>query len=145
MDSNNQFSLDIGVTLEPKKGKEVWKEIIVDRGSKYTVVVGKIETKEEVKLFLKELVRDSYFRKATHNSYAYRLKESNGLILESKGDDGEQGAGMCILRELKRAEFLNGIVIVTRYFGGVQLHSDRFKHVIDATKQVIEKLKKESV
>jgi len=31
---------------------------------------------------MKELVKDSYFRKATHNSYSYRFKDTNGLIVE---------------------------------------------------------------
>jgi len=94
---------------------------------------------------MKELIKDSYFRKATHNSYAYRFKDINALVVEWKNDDGEKWAGMCILRELKRAEFLWGIVIVTRYFWWVQLHNDRFKNVIDATKEVVEQLKKESI
>lgn len=131
--------------ISPSKNIQIWKDIIIDRGSRYTVVVGKIHKKEDIKVFIKNLVQDPFFRKATHNSYGYSYQESNGLVVEWKNDDGEQWAGMCILRELKRAEFLWGIVVVTRYFWGVQLHADRFKNVIQATKQVMEALKKESV
>lgn len=145
MQDDNQFSLDIWGVLQPLRDIPIFKEIIVDRGSKYSVVIWKIDTKENIKLFIQELKRDSYFQKATHNSYGYRLKDTNGLIIEWKNDDGEQGAGMCILRELKRAEFVGGIIVVTRYFWGTQLHADRFKNVIEAVQKVMEEIKKESV
>ena len=83
---------------------------------------------------MKQLLRDPYFRKATHNSYAYRLVTAESMVLESKNDDGETGAGMCILRELHRKDAQNLLLIVTRYFGGVHLQADRYKHVIDACK-----------
>jgi predicted restriction endonuclease len=31
---------------------------------------------------MKEILRDKYFRNATHNSYAYRIKMENNSILE---------------------------------------------------------------
>jgi putative IMPACT (imprinted ancient) family translation regulator len=49
---------------------------------------------------------------------------------------------MCILRELQRENAINIMLIVTRYFGGIQLHTDRFKNVIDACKIFFEKEKK---
>lgn len=75
-----------------------------------------IDDAEEVKKYIKELLKDAYFSKATHNSYAYRIKNDQSLLLEGRCDDGEQGAGDCILRELRRAEAYNILMIVTRYF-----------------------------
>ena len=118
--------------------QKVLKNIIVDRKSKYTATWGCITSEEWAKEFLKELLRDNYFRKATHNSYAYRIESENGSIIEVKNDDGESWAGNCILRELQRENIVNGIVIVTRYFGWIHLQSDRFKHVINATKIFLE-------
>lgn len=91
---------------------------------------------------MKRLLRDTYYRKATHNSYAYRLVTPEGMVLESKNDDGETGAGMCILRELQRKDAQNLLLIVTRYFGGIQLQSDRYKHVIDSCKIFFERAEK---
>jgi putative IMPACT (imprinted ancient) family translation regulator len=51
-----------------------------------------VESKEEVKKFMSELLRDKYFQKSTHNTYAYRISQENGSLLESKNDDGETGA-----------------------------------------------------
>lgn len=113
------------------------QNVIVDRKSKYTVVAWLIESKEEIKIFLKEILRDKYFQKSTHNTYAYRIKQENWSILEWKNDDSETWAWNCILRELQRAEVVNLIVIVTRYFWWIKLQSDRFKNVIDATKIIL--------
>lgn len=112
----------------------VMKDVIVDRKSKYTVVWTKVLTKENVRKFITELNKDKYFRKSTHNSYAFRIKSENGSILEWKNDDWEQWAGMCILRELQRVEWQNILLIVTRYFWWIHLHTDRFKNVIEACK-----------
>ncbi|USN54997.1 MAG: YigZ family protein [Candidatus Peribacteria bacterium] len=113
-------------------------KVITDRKSVYTVSGGCVHSKSEVEQFMKSLLAQKEFRKATHNSYAYRLVIDDGGILEGKQDDGETGAGNCILRELQRAYMANCIVVVTRYYGGIQLHADRFKHVIQATRILLQ-------
>lgn len=139
---NTQFSLDFWEHFSLWESRVEYRDIIVDRKSHYTVVAFQISHIEDVKQSFSELKKDDYFRKATHNSYAYRLRQENGSILEWKNDDGEQGAGMCILRELQRADAKDIMLVVTRYFGGIQLHSDRFKNVIDACKMFFERQKK---
>ena len=114
--------------------------VIVDRWSKYTVSGGRVMSKDDVKQWLKIHLADKYFQKATHNSYAYRLQTPEWAILEWKNDDGETWAGQCILWQLQRKNVINGVVVVTRYFGGTQLHADRFKHVVDATKIFLERI-----
>ncbi len=114
--------------------------IIVDRWSKYTVSGWRITTKDELKPRLKKHLADKYFQKATHNTYARRIQTPEGAILEWKNDDWETWAWQCILWQLQRKNVINGVVVVTRYFGGVQLHADRFKHVVDATKVFLEKI-----
>ena len=129
----NKLSLDFG-SNQPKFRRKIMQNIIVDRKSKYTAVAGFVESKEDVKKFMSELLRDKYFQKSTHNTYAFRITLENGSVLESKNDDGETWAWNCILRELQRSEFTNTIVVVTRYFGWVHLQADRFKNVIESTK-----------
>lgn len=138
----NQFSLDMWWSFVMKEKRIEYRDVIVDRKSKYTVVAFRVSRLDEVKEKFKQLKKDDYFRKATHNSYAYRISQENGSIIEWKNDDGEQGAGMCILRELQRENATGIILVVTRYFWGIQLHSDRFKNVIDACKIFFEKQKK---
>lgn len=92
----------------------------------------------DIKKLIKQYTNHKFYRKATHNTYAWRITLNDGSIIDGKNDDGETGAGQCILRELRRVNVVDGIVIVTRYYGGVKLQNDRFKHVIDATKHLIQ-------
>jgi putative IMPACT (imprinted ancient) family translation regulator len=85
-------------------------------------------------------LKDKYFRKATHNTYAFRIEQANWSVLESKNDDWETWAGNCILRELQRENALNIILVVTRYFGWIKLQADRFKNVINASKIFLEEM-----
>lgn len=121
----------------PKYKRKIIQNVIIDRKSKYTVVLWFVTSKVEVDNFIKEILNDNYFKKATHNTFAYRIKLENWSILEWKNDDWETWAWMCILREIQREDFVNTLVIVTRYFGWVHLQSDRFKNVIDATKIIL--------
>jgi len=132
----NKLSLDFG-SKSPWFKRKILQNVIVDRKSKYTVVAWFIDSKEEVKIFLKEILKDKYFQKSAHNTYAYRIKQENWSILEWKNDDWETGAWNCILRELQRAKAVNCIVIVTRYFWWIFLQADRFKNVIEATKIIL--------
>lgn len=140
--NEKQFSFDMWGDFSLTDNRIEYRDVIVDRKSKYSVVAFKINDITEVKKHFKLLREETYFRKATHNSYSYRLKQTNGSIIEGKNDDGEQGAGLCILRELQRENTTGMMLIVTRYFWGVQLHADRFKNVIDACKIFFEKEKK---
>lgn len=142
MFNENQITLDMWDERELPKKLILFKDIIIDRKSKYTIVWGYVTTYEEVGEFLKYLKKDKYFRDATHNSFAYRIKQENWSILEWKNDDWETWAGMCILREIQRENWINMVLVVTRYFGWIKLQTDRFKNVIDACKMFFEKIKK---
>ena len=59
-------------------------------------------------------------RKATHNCYAYILRENN---LSRHSDDGEPGgtAGVPIYEVLRKEGLTDVTCVVTRYFGGILL------------------------
>jgi putative IMPACT (imprinted ancient) family translation regulator len=122
---------------EPTEVFVLHEHIIEDRRSRYSVSIGKVENKEEVKAFLKTLKKNKKYAKATHNTYAVRIAKDEA-IFESKNDDGEAGAGMVILRIMQKEDVVDCIICVTRWFGGVKLMGDRFRHVQDATKYAIE-------
>lgn len=123
------------------QGRVFLKNSIIDRWSKYSALMQDLppsaDPQRAAKLFSHELKKDSFFSKATHNSYAWRCERDDGWIAEWYHDDGEKGAGKIILRELQKAKLLNGIIVVTRYYGGVKLDGDRFRHVVDAAKKII--------
>ena len=99
--------------------------VLSDRGSKYAVSGGLVQDRAGVDTALKALKRDKSYAKATHNTWAVQLSTSGAL----KGDDGEAGAGMVIVRMLEREALHDHLIIVTRWFGGKHLGGDRFRHV----------------
>jgi putative IMPACT (imprinted ancient) family translation regulator len=59
--------------------------------------------------------------KARHHCWACRVVDESGRIVEQARDDGEVGRpGMILLEQLRRAE-LEGVIVVSRFFGGVKL------------------------
>lgn len=99
--------------------------ILTDRGSKYAVSGAPVSDRKGVDAVLKHLKRDKAYAKATHNTWGVQLSDGTPL----KGDDGEAGAGMVILRMLERAGLQDHVIIVTRWYGGKHLGGDRFRHV----------------
>lgn len=109
--------------------------VISDRGSKYAVSGAPVTDRAAVDAFLKDLKRDKKFAKATHNTWAVSLSDGTPL----KGDDGESGAGMVILRMLDRAELHDHVIVVTRWYGGKHLGGDRFRHVQDCVRAYLDR------
>lgn len=101
--------------------------VVTDRGSKYAVTGFEVTNRAEIYTALKALKRDKKFAKATHNTWAVILSDGTPI----KGDDGESGAGMVIVRMLERAELRNHMIVVTRWYGGTKLGGDRFRRVQD--------------
>ncbi|MGJ8617865.1 MAG: YigZ family protein [Sulfitobacter sp.] len=99
--------------------------VLSDRGSKYAVSGCPVADRAGVDAALKDLKRGKSYAKATHNTWAVLLTEGGAL----KGDDGEAGAGMVIVRMLEREGLHDHLIIVTRWFGGKHLGGDRFRHV----------------
>lgn len=123
----------------PQEDFVLHEQIIEDRGSRYSVSVGRVQGREDIKLFLRRLKSNKKYAKATHNSWAARIAH-DGAIFETKSDDGETGAGMVILRVMQKEEVSDCVICITRWFGGTKLMGDRFKHLQDATKYAIKKL-----
>ena len=101
------------------------ENVVTDRGSKYAVSGGRACSRSEALDFVKQLKRKKKYAKATHNSWAVILRDGEQI----KNDDGESGAGMVILRMLEREGLFDQIIVVTRWYGGVHLGGDRFRHV----------------
>jgi len=141
---SKKIQIDFGDGNRIEKDFLLFEKIIYDRGSVYSVSAGKVKNREDIKKFLKKLKSNKKYAKATHNSFAVRISHQ-GAIYETKSDDGETGAGNVILRILKKENFIDIIVVVTRWFGGIKLMNDRFKHIQDATKYILDKIKKNEI
>lgn len=137
--SKQSTQFDFGDSKKPESDFVLFEKIIEDRGSRYSVSIGKVKGKEDIKKFLAQLKSHKKYQKATHNTWAARLTHE-GAVYETKNDDGETGAGMVILRIMQKENVADCIICVTRWFGGVKLQGDRFKHVQNATKFAIDNL-----
>lgn len=89
-----------------------------EKRSKFTGRLWHVETAEQAVAKIKEM-RETFWD-ATHNCYAYILREGNVMRYS---DDGEpQGtAGIPMLEVFRREGVCNVVCVVTRYFGGILL------------------------
>ncbi len=96
---------------------EAHDEFIVKK-SRFIGYVKPVKTAEEALAFIGEIKSKHW--DATHNVYAYSLREGN---LRRFSDDGEpQGtAGIPTLDVILKQEVTDCCVVVTRYFGGIML------------------------
>jgi uncharacterized YigZ family protein len=87
------------------------------KGSRFIVTTSPVESEEDVKGILLDLKKNH--PNANHHCWAWRL----GTDRERSSDDGEPSgsAGEPILQRMRRAELVDSLVIVTRYFGGAKL------------------------
>ena len=108
--------------------------VVTDRGSKYAVSGVAVTSRADIDAALKDLKRNKKFAKATHNTWAAVLSDGTPL----KGDDGESGAGLVVVRMLEREGLTDHLIVVTRWYGGVKLGGDRFRRVQDCVKAYLD-------
>lgn len=109
---------------------ETLDDLIRDRGSRYAVSGAAVADEAGIHAALARLKAAKKFARASHNSWAAILPD--GTV--RKDDDGESGAAAIILRMMEREGLSGQLVVVTRWYGGVNLGGDRFAHVVTATR-----------
>ncbi|KPI97736.1 PREDICTED: protein IMPACT-like [Papilio xuthus] len=116
-------------------------EVIVDRKSSFQGHAAEVHSIDDINAVLAKLKQNKKILNATHNMYAYRIERSTekGVsILQDCDDDGEAHAGGRMLHLLQILDQKNTLVVVSRWYGGIQLGPDRFRHINNATRQVIQ-------
>ncbi|XP_075986020.1 protein IMPACT-A-like [Anticarsia gemmatalis] len=116
-------------------------EVIQDRKSSFQGHAAEVHCLDDVTAVLTKLKLNKKILNATHNMYAYRIerKTAKGTsILQDCDDDGETHAGGRMLHLLQILDQKNTLVVVSRWYGGIQLGPDRFRHINNATRQVIQ-------
>lgn len=114
----------------------------VEKRSRFIGYCKPVKTEQEAIDFINEKRNEHW--NATHNVYAYSLREGN---IKRYSDDGEPSgtAGMPVLDVIVKNEIFDVVVVVTRYFGGVLLgtgglvraYSHGSKIAVEAAKPVI--------
>ena len=90
----------------------------VEKRSRFIGYCKPVKTEKEAVDFINE-IRSKHWN-ATHNVYAYSLREGN---IKRYSDDGEPSgtAGMPVLDVITKNDIVDVVVVATRYFGGVLL------------------------
>ncbi|KAI9499527.1 ribosomal protein S5 domain 2-type protein [Zychaea mexicana] len=112
-------------------------DAIVDRKSTFVAHVAKVHNVEQVRAVVAKLLEDKKIAKATHNMMAYRIELPDGHILQDNDDDGETAAGGRMMHLLQITDVKNAVVVVSRWFGGIQLGADRFKHINNSARAAL--------
>lgn len=114
----------------------------VEKKSEFIGYIAPVKTNDEAVDFINRI--RARHRKATHNVYAYILRDGN---TSRYSDDGEpQGtAGVPVLDVLQKEGLTDVCCVVTRYFGGILLgggglvraYSHSAKIAVDAAERMI--------
>ncbi|KAJ1653476.1 hypothetical protein IWQ61_006403 [Dispira simplex] len=112
--------------------------LIEDRHSVFVAHVSRVHSVPEAQYVVWQLLQDRKIAKAAHNIVAYRIQPDNGPWIQDYDDDGETAAGGRLLHLLQLLEMRNVLVVVTRWYGGIQLGPDRFKHINNSARRTLE-------
>ncbi len=93
-------------------------DFFIEKKSKFIGYAKPVKTQEEAVEFISEIKSKHW--DATHNVYAYVLRENN---IQRYSDDGEPSgtAGVPVLDVMLKESLVDVCVIATRYFGGTLL------------------------
>lgn len=86
---------------------------------------------------LRDLKNEKALRNASHNISAIRVSMNGNSMLEEANDNGEPPAARRMMQLLRTEGLSNVILVVTRWYGGKKLGSDRFRVIEDAARDVI--------
>jgi len=130
-------------------------EPITDRKSTFQAFLANVVHPKQAMRVLEKLKENKKIANAAHNMWAFRIggegkSKGSAPVIARCDDDGETHAGGRMLHLLEILDATNVIVIVTRWYGGILLGPDRFKHISNVTRNVLEengflKEKKEAV
>lgn len=114
-------------------------EPITDRRSTFQPHLAPVVTPKQVKMVLDKLYENKKIASATHNIHAYRIYcEDKQTFLQDCEDDGETAAGGRLLHLLQILDVRNVMVVVSRWYGGILLGPDRFKHINNCARNILE-------
>ncbi|XP_048870102.1 protein IMPACT [Brienomyrus brachyistius] len=113
-------------------------QVITDRRSTFQPHLAPVVASKQVKMVLDALYENKKIASATHNIYAYRIFcEDRQTFLQDCEDDGETAAGGRLLHLMQILDVRNVMVVVSRWYGGILLGPDRFKHICNCARGIL--------
>ncbi|KAG0678650.1 eIF2 kinase Gcn2p negative regulator [Pichia californica] len=111
---------------------------ITDRKSTFVAFAIEVNSVEEAYQRFADLMEDRKCGRANHAMRAWRIKDKDsGAQYQDCDDDGETAAGGRMLHLMTIMDAWNVMVVCCRWFGGVHIGPDRFKHINSATRDVL--------
>jgi putative IMPACT (imprinted ancient) family translation regulator len=114
-------------------------ELITDRKSKFRAFATRILSSRDARVFVKFL--DTVDRRVGDATHRMLVWKTGGLC--GRDDDGETGAGDRVLFLIDRLRLDGVAVCIVRWYGGIQLGADRFKHISNAAREALIALQQE--
>uniref|UniRef100_A0A0N4Z1A3 RWD domain-containing protein n=1 Tax=Parastrongyloides trichosuri TaxID=131310 RepID=A0A0N4Z1A3_PARTI len=115
-------------------------DILTDRKSVFQGHIAKVNNIDDINKVLWQLKQIKKIAQATHNMYAYRynfVKNGKTYVAHDCDDDGETAAGSKMAQVLELMKCENVLVVVSRWYGGINLGPDRFRHICNVTRDIV--------
>ncbi|KAF1847933.1 impact family protein [Cucurbitaria berberidis CBS 394.84] len=101
---------------------------VMEKKSVFLARVAPVSSPDQARQYVTHfLATDKKAARATHNMTAWRIKGPNDTSYQDCDDDGETAAGSRMLHLMQLMDVWNVMVVVTRWYGGIQLGPDRFR------------------
>ena len=115
-------------------------DTLMDKGNYFKAYAARISSQQEAQIVKDLVMAEQCGCPSTHLACAYILNPGSSSVIKHKDDDREYGAGRRMLQVLEDTECYGIIVLVSRWFSGVELGPTRFIHYQNATRAVLQKL-----
>ncbi|KAJ9629936.1 hypothetical protein H2203_002321 [Taxawa tesnikishii (nom. ined.)] len=126
--------------ISDKEPPWILSDVFTEKKSVFIARAVPVSSPSEAKSYLHHLLAtDKKVAKATHNITAWRIHGANDSAYQDCDDDGETAAGGRVLHLMQLMDIWNVMVVVTRWYGGIQLGPDRFRIINSAARDAFVK------
>ncbi|GAM84078.1 hypothetical protein ANO11243_020700 [Dothideomycetidae sp. 11243] len=122
------------------EGEPPWilSETVSEKRSTFVARAARVTSRTQAETFLAHLLStNKSVSQATHNITAWRIRGEANTAFQDCDDDGEAAAGGRLLRLLQLMDVWNVMVVVSRWYGGVQLGPARFRIINSVARDVL--------
>ncbi|OQE24902.1 hypothetical protein PENFLA_c009G02422 [Penicillium flavigenum] len=123
----------------------ILSDVVSEKKSVFVGRVARVTCLAQAQAFLDHLTAtDRKVAAATHNISAWRIRQKKGdgegeTVVQDYDDDGETAAGGRLLHVMQLMDVWNVVVVVTRWYGGIQLGPARFRLINDVGRDALVK------
>lgn len=144
-------NIDAGTCTKTPSGIVIYHgRNLIDRKSNFQAHFAKVKNLEEVREVTDTMYSNSKVQRATHRMVSYRFESNTSVVANKRiptetkilhkdhDSDGETGAGSNMQWLVDTMDAKNVYVMVVRWYGGIHLGPDRFRHINALTREVIQ-------